>query len=279
MRQVGLGQNETPIIKNCSEMNQCNEDPQCSPNSDIHRPVKEPMFNLPRVIVALALVFIAVHLVRNYVLTPEAQWKTLLLFAFWPVRYLSEVMEANVWPAGQASAVWSFLTYGFLHGSLEHLGFNVFWMAAFGSAVARRFGALRFLFLSAICAVAGAAVHLGVYWGEEYPVIGASAAVSGQMAASLRFIFEAGGPMGAFRRHDKAAYAVPARSLSAALSDRRVLTFILVWFGLNFLFGVFPAVIAGEGVSIAWEAHVGGFVAGLLLFPLMDPVARHYKAR
>jgi membrane associated rhomboid family serine protease len=230
------------------------------------------MFNLPTVVVGLSLVLIGIHLVRANVLTLNADWETLRLFAFWPDRYVSGFMTQYSWPGETASAVWSFLTYGFLHGSVGHVGFNVLWMAVFGSAVARRFGATRFLLLSAVCAVAGAGAHLATNWGQSIPVIGASAAVSGQMAASLRFIFEAGGPMSSFRRHDNVAYSVPARPLMEALSDRRVLTFILVWFGLNFLFGMWSAPIAGEGVSIAWQAHVGGFIAGLILFPLLDPI-------
>lgn len=253
-------------------MNQSNEDHLAPHGPNLQRPAREPMFNLPTVVVGLSLIFIGIHLVRAYVLTPNADLQTLLLFAFWPVRYLSGFMAEYSWPGETVSAVSSFLTYGFLHGSAEHVGFNVLWMAVFGSAVARRFGATRFLLLSAICAIAGAGAHLATNWGQSIPVIGASAAVSGQMAASLRFIFEAGGPMSSFRRHDNAAYSVPARPLMEALSDRRVLTFILVWFGLNFLFGMWSAPIAGEGVSIAWQAHVGGFIAGLILFPLLDPI-------
>jgi membrane associated rhomboid family serine protease len=50
--------------------------------------------------------------------------------------------------------------------------------------------------------------------------------------------------------------------------------FLLVWFGINFLFGIISLPIAGEGGSVAWEAHIGGFVAGFLLFSLFDPVPR-----
>ncbi|GHB33049.1 hypothetical protein GCM10007094_22550 [Pseudovibrio japonicus] len=253
-------------------MNQSNEDHQVPRDPYVQRPVREPMFNLPPVVVGLSLIFIGIHLVRVYVLSSDAELQTLLLFAFWPVRYVSDFSAQYSWPGESFSAVWSFLTYGFLHGSAQHIGFNILWMAVFGSAVARRFGAMRFLLLSAICAIAGAGAHLATNWGQSIPVIGASAAVSGQMAASLRFIFEAGGPMSAFRRHDSVAYSVPARPLMEALSDSRVLTFMLVWFGLNALFGIWSAPIAGEGANIAWQAHVGGFIAGLILFPLLDPI-------
>lgn len=235
------------------------------------------MFNLPGVVVGLSLIFIGIHLIRTYVLSSNADVQTLLLFAFWPIRYVAGFAAEYSWVGGTASSIWSFLTYGFLHGSLTHLGLNVLWMAVFGSAVARRFGTGRFLLLSAICAVAGAGVHLATNWGQSIPVIGASAAVSGQMAASLRFIFEMGGPLGSLKGKDAGAYTVPARPLMAVLGDRQVLTFVLVWFALNFIFGVWSAPIAGEGSSIAWQAHVGGFIAGLLLFPFLDPVRRYQK--
>ncbi|HMN88148.1 MAG TPA: rhomboid family intramembrane serine protease, partial [Bauldia sp.] len=55
---------------------------------------------------------------------------------------------------------------------------------------------------------------------------------------------------------------------------RRVAIFLLVWFGLNLVFGLLPAGGGLASGAVAWEAHVGGFIAGLLLFPLFDPVPR-----
>jgi membrane associated rhomboid family serine protease len=56
------------------------------------------------------------------------------------------------------------------------------------------------------------------------------------------------------------------------LRDVRVLAFLVVWFGVNLLFGVGTISMPGVEQSIAWQAHIGGFLAGLLLFPLFDPV-------
>jgi len=58
------------------------------------------------------------------------------------------------------------------------------------------------------------------------------------------------------------------------LRDRRVVIFLVVWFGLNFLFGLGSLSITGAEQSVAWQAHIGGFAAGLLLFGLFDPVPR-----
>ena len=67
---------------------------------------------------------------------------------------------------------------------------------------------------------------------------------------------------------------MPAQPLWRALRDRRVLSFLAIWFGVNIVFGLGSIAIGTEGVSVAWQAHIGGFLAGLLLFSLFDPVPR-----
>jgi len=254
-------------------MNVYNFEPR-QPHQEPRRPAGEPMFNLPSIILWLGGALLAIHLARSVVLPASLDRDLMLYFAFWPIRYTSAVLASGQAPGGLAADIWSFLTYGFLHGGTMHVVFNVLWMAIFGTAVARRFGANRFLLLSALCAIAGAFAHLFTHFGESVPVIGASAAVSGQMAAAIRFVFEAGGPLGSFRRNDAGAYFMPAVSLRQSFSNPQVLTFTGVWFGLNLFMGLASAPMAGEGASIAWQAHIGGFVAGLLLFPVLDPVGR-----
>ena len=48
--------------------------------------------------------------------------------------------------------------------------------------------------------------------------------------------------------------------------------FVVVWFGLNIVFGLLGGNNGLTSGAIAWEAHIGGFIAGLLLFPLLDPI-------
>ena len=143
-------------------------------------------------------------------LSDEAYTEALLLFSFLPARYDHAWCSRWPGPGGAAADVWTFVTYAFLHGDWVHLGINAIWLLAFGSAVAWRFGPLRFLAFSAICAAAGAALHLAFHWGEMLPVIGASAALSGHMAAAIRFMFQPGAPLGLFRVGGKAAFRVPA---------------------------------------------------------------------
>jgi membrane associated rhomboid family serine protease len=99
------------------------------------------------------------------------------------------------------------------------------------------------------------------------PVIGASAAISGQMAGALRVIFKAD------RRSEGQApdfVTAPPMSLGETFSDKRMLAFLLFWVALNAYFGLTSVRIAGEEGGIAWEAHIGGFLCGLLIFGAFD---------
>jgi membrane associated rhomboid family serine protease len=53
--------------------------------------------------------------------------------------------------------------------------------------------------------------------------------------------------------------------------DGRALTFLLTWFGCNILFGAFATPLGIGDATVAWEAHIGGFLAGLFAFSLFDP--------
>jgi membrane associated rhomboid family serine protease len=89
------------------------------------------------------------------------------------------------------------------------------------------------------------------------------------MAAAMRFVFQPGGPLRQ-RWGQGGDDNVPALPLTRALRDPRILAFLVVWLGVNLLFGLGGSSLIGENQSVAWEAHVGGFFAGLLLFDLFD---------
>ena len=214
-----------------------------------------------------------IHVVRTYVFSEQQDVEFLLTFAFIPVRYDNSVMLGDALPGGGAD-VWTFVTYAFIHADWTHLGVNAIWLLPFGSAVARRFGTARFLAFFAVTAAAGAALHLATHAGEQFPMIGASAAISGTMAAAMRFSFQRGGPLTLLGRADDSAYRVPAIPLRSVLSDARVVLFVAVWFGINILFGLGSLPITGSGQSVAWQAHIGGFLAGLFLFSWFDPKPR-----
>ena len=65
---------------------------------------------------------------------------------------------------------------------------------------------------------------------------------------------------------------MPALPLAMSLRDPRVLAFLVVWFGVNLVFGVVSIGGPGDEQAVAWQAHAGGFLAGLLAFSAFDPV-------
>lgn len=232
---------------------------------------REPLFNVPTVIVAVLAVLALIHVVRTYVLTDDQDTLLIYLFAFIPARYDSTMLAGGDLPGGFGADIWTFVTYSLIHADWVHLGVNAVWLLPFGSAVARRFGSVRFLAFYAVTAAAGALAFLLLQPSGQSVVIGASAAISGTMAAAMRFAFQRGGPLGMFGGSDEEAYRVPAIPLRGLLRDGRVVLFVVVWFGVNLLFGLGSLSIAGADQPVAWQAHIGGFLAGLLLFSWFDP--------
>jgi membrane associated rhomboid family serine protease len=222
---------------------------------------------------ATVAVLLAVHALRVLVLTDAEDTQFLLTFAFIPARYDTDLLVGGSFPGGFGADLWTFFSYAFLHADLLHIGLNLAWLLPFGTVLARRFGTWRYAAFMLVTAAAGAFAHLVSHPGAMVPMIGASAAISGAMAAALRFVFQDGGPLGLWRGQSNGnAYRVPAASLRATLREPRFLVFLGAWLGLNLLVGLGSVTIGEAGQEIAWQAHIGGFLAGLLLFNAFDPV-------
>lgn len=214
------------------------------------------MFNLPRVVVAFIALCVGIHLVRAYILSGQQDFWLILHFAFIPVRY----------SGGYALDVYAFLapwTYSLLHGGLGHLAVNTIWLAAFGSPLANRIGTTRFLLFWLVTSLAAVALHYVLHSAEAVPLVGASGAISGMMGAAARFGFQVD------RRRGKGAFEGPVRSMAMVFQSRTTVTFLAVWFAVNLVMGLGIGAPDMDG-SIAWEAHIGGFLAGFLLIRLFD---------
>ncbi|MDD9910606.1 MAG: rhomboid family intramembrane serine protease [Ahrensia sp.] len=219
-------------------------------------PDNPPAFNVPGIIVGLGAILVSIHAIMSW--ASDALYRDILLtFSFIPISYT--ISADQLVTAG--SRFWSPLTYAFLHGDWVHLLVNSIWLLAFGSAVARRFGALRFAALFVFGAIAGAAFHYLFHPVGNVPVVGASAAVSACMGAAVRFAFRPGGVA-------PDVETAPAFSLLESLKNRNIMTFVVMWFAINWLFGT-GWLTPGEA-GIAWEAHMGGFLLGWLGFSAFD---------
>ena len=184
---------------------------------------REPILTLPGALTAYVALIAVIHL--RVLLPPELENWTIDVFGFIPKRYDSTLLNIN-FPGGAGAKVWTFVTYSLLHANLTHIGFNVLWLLPFGSALARRFGAVRFYVFMAVTAAAGALAHLLTHEHAIAPMIGASASVSGAMAAAIRFAFVQGSFLSFSRGDADAAAKVPALSLGQAFRDTRVLGFL-----------------------------------------------------
>jgi len=228
---------------------------------------KEPFLNAPSSILIFAGLLLGIHLLRQFGDEQLGGW-LLLNFAFIPKLFSFEIIRSfSFWEIRP----WSVFTYALLHGNWSHVIMNMLWLLAFGSPVALRFGPARFFLFCALAAPAGALAHYMVYQHDGLPMIGASAVVSALTAAAVRFCFEPEGPM--FNRGNPRAVFHPAPSLADNLKNPQAMFFAVTWFVINFVFGA-GASLLGPDLQIAWQAHIGGFVAGLLLFSLLDPVKR-----
>jgi membrane associated rhomboid family serine protease len=224
---------------------------------------RQPIFNVPGVVLGLLASFALVHLVLwNLLPVGDSEWLVVAL-AFIPARIAG--VTADV-PGGTVATYTSFITHQFVHGSLPHLIINSAWLLAFGSPIARRTDAWRCLAFFLLCGIAGAFAYLAFNGPAQILVVGASGAISGLMGAAIRFVFasmrEGGRGLANVSR-------TPLMSLGETLRDRRLLMVIGGWTILNVLLGQ-GAVGLMEAAGIAWEAHLGGFYAGLLLYGAFD---------
>lgn len=237
--------------------------PQLPSDQTLEEDRNPPALNVPGAIAWFILLLVAVHLVRTVLLDPDQDIWVILNFSFIPGCYAQASDVCAVREAG--ALIWSPLSYSFLHGGWAHLVANSVWLLAFGTPVARRLGPLRFVIFSAVGAIAGAAVFAAINPTLIEPVIGASGVVSALMGAACRFAFTSLRRVGDPHMADG-----PLLSVRRALSDRTVLFFIIVFFGINLVIGSGMAGDFGAGGPVAWEAHLGGFLFGFLCFRPFD---------
>ncbi|HEY2032467.1 MAG TPA: rhomboid family intramembrane serine protease [Rhizomicrobium sp.] len=221
---------------------------------------REPFLRLPWPVTVLVAILLAVYAAQSFV--PQALNDSIILdYGFAPARYSAAWLAANhVDPGSLLERALPFVTYMFLHGSWMHVIVNTLWLTAFGPVVVRRFGAARFLLFFLLCGVAGAFAQLALAWASPDPAVGASAAIAGLMAVAFRLIGREGNEY------------VPPQPM-APIFSQRIMLWSFAWVAINLVVGLTPFGALGVG-QVAWQAHLGGYAAGLLLAGLFDPVNR-----
>lgn len=139
----------------------------------------------------------------------------------------------------------TYLTYAFLHGDWLHLGGNMLFLWVFGDNVEDALGHVKYLLFYLACAAAGAFAHGLLAPDSEIPLVGASGAVAGVIAAYLLL-------------HPKVRIWV--------LAFGRIPLRIPAWIPIGLWIAMqFVMLVAAPDDVISWSAHAGGIVAGLLL--------------
>ncbi len=156
-----------------------------------------------------------------------------------------------VLPAGYAFVPpdFTYVTYAFLHADLFHLGGNMLFLWVFGDNVEDALGHIRFLIFYILCAAAGAFLHGVILPDSEAPLIGASGAIAGIVAAYLLLHPRVRVWVLAFGR-------IPLR-IPAIYP-------LALWVATQFLM-----LARGGEEQVSWPAHVGGIIAGAVLVVIL----------
>lgn len=141
----------------------------------------------------------------------------------------------------------------FLHGGILHLGFNMLFLHIFGDNVEDAIGRGRFVLFYAVCGLGAVAGQVLVDTNSMVPMIGASGAISGVLAGYM-ILFP----------HARIVTFIFIRFIEIPAA-----IFIAMWFILQLVLGYLSlGVIADGGSGVAWFAHIGGFLAGLMFVRL-----------
>jgi membrane associated rhomboid family serine protease len=173
-----------------------------------------------------------------------------------PARYSVPEIAAHFTAFQQVLALLSFM---FLHGGVWHLLGNMWFLYIFGDNVEDRLGPFRYLLFYLLCGWASGLFHLLLNWQSPVPTIGASGAIAGVMGAYL-ILFP----------RSRILTLIPIIFIPYFI-EIPAYFFLGLWFLFQFL-GAAGSSAAGGG--IAWWAHVGGFVAGIILVKILERVPK-----
>jgi membrane associated rhomboid family serine protease len=226
---------------------------------------RQPIFLVPTIVTALVGLMAAIQLADAFVFNNETRQLFTIWFAFIPIRLLDPAgLPGGFWPL-----LWTPFTHAFLHAGFEHLIMNCAWLAIFATPVARRYGAMPTLILFLVSAFVGALAFAATTLPGVAVLVGASGGVSGLTGAAMRFMFQ---PVLVGQHPETGERIVLGRRLASfkdLLANAQARTFIAFWVLLNAAVPLLPLVI-GQSVQVAWQAHLGGFFAGILLVGLFE---------
>jgi len=150
-----------------------------------------------------------------------------------------------------------FISSFFMHGGFLHILLNMWMLYIFGSSVESRYGSVAFFIFYMLCGICANIAHFYFNLSSPVPVLGASGAVAGVMGAYAATFPRA-----------RLIMLFPIVFIPLFF-ELPALSFVVLWFGLQVLQGAVEMFRPSMGGGIAWWAHIGGFIAGMLLLPLL----------
>ncbi len=225
-------------------------------------PLKDSIVRRTFPIVTMALIVMNVAVFfHELTLTPKADQAFVMEYGVVPSHVQAALESKSKLNLSDALVVPLF-TSMFLHGGWLHIIGNMWFLWLFGDNVEDELGHFRYLIFYLICGLGSGLAQLVFSWGSRVPAIGASGAISGVMGAYL--IFFPG---------TQVLTLVPLLIFFFTIRVPAIV-FIGVWFVFQFLSGM-SSVQSGASGGVAWWAHVGGFVLGILLVKtVMQPLPR-----
>jgi len=218
-----------------------------------------PRVHTPVAVILVILANLAMHVFLSGQ-SPHVQEVVFRLLGVVPARYAFPDWAAFAgFPAMGATP---FFSYMFLHSSWWHLIMNMWMLWIFADNIEDVMGPLRFLAFYLLCGLAALALHMVFNLAANAPVIGASGAVAGVMGAYVMLY-----PRG------KVVTFIPI--IIPYIVTLPAWLFLGIWFLSQVLSGVFEHLVA-SAAGIAWWAHVGGFLTGMLLVRLFMRPERCY---
>ncbi|MGA7853355.1 MAG: rhomboid family intramembrane serine protease [Candidatus Acidiferrales bacterium] len=225
-------------------------------------PLKDltPRRSFPIVTLSLILVNVVVFLYQ-VTLSPRAANTFIMTYAAVPAK-IQLALAGHHYTMAQALV--PLFTCMFLHGGWLHIIGNMWFLWIFGANVEDRMGPIHYLIFYLVCGVGSSVAQTIFSWGSNIPALGASGAISGVLGAYLIFL--------------PGSQILTLVTLFIIWFRARIpaIVFIVLWFLIQFLsaVGSLGASSAQAGGGVAWWAHVGGFVLGMLLAKIFSPNAR-----
>jgi membrane associated rhomboid family serine protease len=225
-------------------------------------PLKDniPTARFPVVTVALIVANVLVYLLLQRggweITSPTAGAWSFAGEAAYPCD-LAGTCDAGEIPAGHAAAPVSVLTSMFMHGGLLHLGGNMLFLWIFGNNVEDSMGRVTFLAFYLLGGLAAIAAQTAVDVQAAVPTVGASGAVSAVLGGYLLLFPRA------------RVITVVFIIIFFTLIELPAVLVLALWFAQQLVFSALDFSSGGEGGGVAYFAHIGGFVFGLLTIRLL----------